>query len=366
MAYPRVKPEHVPHRISGGRIRIGGPSYGIAAEMNDPTGWVWTLLASMDGTHDTSEIVDRVTKLRPDTRPESIRAGLRLLVESGYVEDVGAPDPEELTERDKQRHDRARRFYRWLDLAPRESTWEPQAKLRAARVTVVGVGGTGGVAALALAAGGVGSVHCVDPDIVELSNLSRQVLYTEDDIGRPKADTAVARLQRLNSDITISGERLRISSVDDVVPLADACDVLLLAADRPPEVREWTNHACLATHRPWVDAGYHGPLVQVGVYTPGAGGCRECLRAGAREREAARGMNPDDAPDRGAAVGAAVGATSAGISGYLAAHQVIGLLTDVPPATPGQIQTVNLAALDDPRSFADPRRPDCRACGMPS
>lgn len=74
-----------------------------------------------------------------------------------------------------------------LDLTPRASTWEPQERLRRALVTVIGVGGTGGVAALALAASGVGRLHCVDPDVVELSNLSRQVIYTEDDKRQPAA-----------------------------------------------------------------------------------------------------------------------------------------------------------------------------------
>lgn len=165
-----------------------------------------------------------------------MRAAIAQLVESGYVEDAAAPDPAELTERDKDRYDRARRYFRWLDLAPRASTWEPQVALRRARVTVVGVGGTGGVAALALAASGVGRLHCVDPDVVELSNLSRQVIYTEDDIGVPKVGAALARLRKLNTDIAVSGQRLRIDSVTDVLPLAGSCDVLLLSADQPPEV----------------------------------------------------------------------------------------------------------------------------------
>jgi molybdopterin/thiamine biosynthesis adenylyltransferase len=163
---------------------------------------------------------------------------------------------------------------------------------------VVGIGGPGGVAALALAAAGVGRLHCVDPDVVELSNLSRQVLYTEDDIGVAK-----------------------------------------------------------------VDAGYHGPLVQVGVYVPGEGACWECLHDSSRERQIADGANPYDAPERGTAVASAVGAVPAGISGYLAAHQVIALVTGVPPAEPGVIQAVNLAALDTPFTYRDRPYHPCPACG---
>jgi molybdopterin/thiamine biosynthesis adenylyltransferase len=219
---------------------------------------------------------------------------------------------------------------------------------------------------MALAAAGVGRLHCVDPDVVELSNLSRQVIYTEDDIGVSKAEAAVARLCRLNTDIAVSGQRLRIGSVEDVIPLASGCDVLLLSADQPPEVRVWANRACIAAGRPWVDAGYHGPLVQVGQYVPGTGACWECLHDASRERHAALGAYFGDAPERGAAVGAAVGAVPAGISGYLAAHQVIALVTGVPPAMPGTIQAINLAALDAPFILADPPRRGCPGCATRS
>lgn len=363
MRRPQLKAEHAPYRISGHRIRIGGVSYGIAAEIDDPAGWIWTLLETMDGSSSAARIVDRVVRLHPGESRETVRSGLGQLIESGYVEDAAAQDPVELTERDKERYDRARGYFRWLDMTPRTSTWEPQVRLRNARVTVAGIGGTGGIAALALAAAGVGSLHCVDPDVVELSNLSRQVIYTEGDLGMAKADAAVARLRALNDGITVSGKRLRIESEQDVLPLARDCDVLLLAADEPPEVRAWTNRACLAAGRPWVDAGYHGPLVQVGQYMPGTGACWQCLDDASREQDMALGRNPGDAPWRWAAVGAAVGAVPAGISGYLAAHQVIALLTGVPPAVPGRIQAINLAALDAPFTFTHPPRRDCPACG---
>jgi molybdopterin/thiamine biosynthesis adenylyltransferase len=362
MRRPRLKAEHAPYRIAGHRIRIGGVSYGIAAEIEDPAGWIWILLESLDGTRTPAAVVDRVVGLHPAVSPGDVQAGLDQLVESGYVEDAAAAAPAGLTERDQERYDRTRGYFRWLDLTPRASTWEPQERLRRARVTVVGVGGTGGVAALALAAAGVGRLHCVDPDVVELSNLSRQVIYTEDDIGAPKAEAAVARLSRLNTDITVSGQRLRIGSVADLLPLAGGCDVLLLSADQPPDVRLWANRACIAADRPWVDAGYHGPLVSVGQYVPGTGACWECLHDIQQERHASLGAYFGDAAGRPGAVATAVGAVPAGISGYLAAHQVIALLTGVPPAQPGTIHAVNLAALDAPFVLNDPARRGCPGC----
>ena len=362
MTRPRVKPEHAPYRVADGKIRIGGVSYGLAAELADPDGWVWTMLMAMDGTRDLPRIIEHVSQAHPGQPVARLWRGAEQLLGTGYVEDIAAPVPAGLSDRDIRRHDRALGYFRWLDLAPRESSWDAQARLREARVTILGVGGTGGIAAMALAASGIGRLHCVDPDEVELSNLSRQVIYTEDDLGKPKAEAAVARLRRLNSDIEVTGERLEAASVEDVASLARDCDVLLLSADKPPELRTWTNRACLAAKRPWVDSGYHGPLVQVGAFVPGAGPCWECSRLVDRDSHAGNGANPQDAPHRRDAVSAAVGAVPAGMSGYLAAHLVIALVTGIPAVVPGRIETVNLAALDAPLALAPVPHPECPAC----
>lgn len=361
---PQVKPEHAPHRISGGKIRIGGVSYGIAAEIKDPSGAIWDLLSASDGTRSPDEIIDVVLRAHQGISEDTLRAALNKLLSSGYMENAEASDPPELTERDKERHDRGRRYFRWLDTQPRFSTWEPQVALKRSKVTVVGVGGTGGAAAMALAASGVGTLHCVDPDTVELSNLNRQVLFTEDDIGYPKVDTAVKRLSRLNSDINITGARLRMHCVEDFVALALDCDTLLVTADRPPAVRTWANRACLSVGRQWVDAGYHGPLVSVACYKPGKSACWECLRLTQDEAERREGVYSEDAPHRRHAVAEAVAAPSAGLSGYLAAHAVISLLTGAGSLPPGQIQAINLGALHAPFTFFSPRRQDCPACGI--
>ncbi len=363
MIRPRVKPEHAAYRIAGNRVRLGGLSFGIAAEVEDPTGLAWTLLQAMDGSRSIDEIVRLVAGRYPGETEQSLRGAIETFVESGYIEDWGAADPTELTGRDKERYGRSRAYFRWLDLTPRTSSWEPQIRLRSARVTVIGLGGTGGNAAAALAASGVGYLHCVDRDWVELSNLNRQVLYSEGDIHRPKAEVATARLRDLNSDIDVTGEQAEIGSVADIAALAADCDVLLLCADRPPEINSWANRACLATETPWVATGYHGPLVPVATYVPGNGACYQCLRMTQIENQRRIGARPDDAAGREEAAGNAVAAPSAGISGYLAAHAVLSLLTGIPPATPGRIYSVNLVALDEPFVFSGPRRADCPDCG---
>jgi molybdopterin-synthase adenylyltransferase len=364
MIRPRVKPEHAPFRISGGRIRLGGVSLGIAGEVDDPTGSVWTLLANMDGTRDIDEIVGQVLSRHPEEREENVRHAISVFIESGYIEDAGSPDPDGLSAHEKERYSRSRMYFRWVDMVPRSSTWEPQLALSRAHVTVAGLGGTGGVAALALVASGVGHLHCVDYDSVELSNLNRQVLFSEDDIGVPKVTAALRRLRQLNSNVEITGQHLQINEAADILPLARGCDVLLLAADRPPETRVWANRACLDAKTPWVDAGYHGPLVTVGTYVPGDNGCWECVRF-AHDEKLTRELGPnfEDAEPRKPAVANAVNATSAGMSGILAGQAVISLLTGVPPVTAGQVQTINLVNLNAPFVVSSPRRRDCPGCG---
>lgn len=362
MLRPRVKPEHRPYRLADGRVRLGGTVYGIAAELGDDTGVVWSLLSQLDGSRTREEAAATVARSRPGVPVEELLTAVGDLCDSGYLEDAAAPEPAGLSAAERERYDRSRRFFRWVDLTPRASTWEPQLALKAARVTVVGLGGTGGTAALCLAASGVGRLTLVDADTVVLSNLSRQVVYTEDDLGRAKVAAAADRLGRLNSDVSVRGLRRRVGSVADLAELAADCDVLVLAADEPFGIRGWANRACLATGTPWVDAGYHGPLILVGTYVPGSGGCYECVRAAERDERAAAGTEPvdDTAPFP---LDNAVSAASAGISGCLVAHAAVALVTGVPAPEAGRVQAVNLVALDSPYELVAARRPGCPACG---
>ncbi|MFF5295982.1 HesA/MoeB/ThiF family protein [Paractinoplanes globisporus] len=364
MRRPRVKPEHATFRTADGRIRLGGSVHGIAAEVADTTGAIWTMLRAADGSRTPEEISDVVLAAHPDEQAIAVRAALDQFADAGYLDDAAAPPPPELTERDVERHGSARMFYRWIDLRPGGDGWGPQLRLKRARVVVVGVGGTGGSAALALAGSGVGRLHLVDGDTVELSNLNRQLVFREADIGRPKAEAAVGQLRERNRDIEITGETTRIGGVGDLRRLARVHDVLVLCADQPPEIRSWANRACLDAGTPWVDAGYHGPVPKATAYRPGLGACYECrqssLRATLREIVPAAA----ETLERGAFN--AVIAPTAGLSGHLAAHLALGIITGVPAIESGQRQAVGLLTDADDGTTHCARDPHCFACGEPS
>ena len=218
-------------------------------------------------------------------------------------------------------------------------------------------------AAMALAASGVGRLLLVDGDTVELSNLGRQTLYTETDIGKPKVEAAADRLRLLNQDITIVTQRRRVDTSAEVAALAGDADVLVLCADTPRDLRIRVNQGCLAAGTAWVDAGYHGPLVQASAYVPGESACWECVREVETERHRAVGAVPADTTAT-ATQPNAVNAISAGISGSLAAHLAISLLTGIPDLQYGRVYTVNLIDPSAaPVSHASARRPDCPVCG---
>ncbi|WP_112135493.1 HesA/MoeB/ThiF family protein [Glycomyces dulcitolivorans] len=253
------------------------------------------------------------------------------------------------------------------ELLPRTGSADEQAareRLRHACVVVVGVGGAGGAAALALAAAGVGHLHCVDFDTVELSNLNRQILYTEADIGRPKAEAAVGRLRQRNPGIDVTGESIHIGQIEDFYPLLERRDLLVLGADRPLEVRRWANRATLKTRTPWVDGGYHGPHIMTGGYVPGEGACWECLRLAERRRRDLGTASEDDMLKAlPKAPGHPVISVTAALSGQLMAYWAIALLTGDPAIRPGTVWGVNLMAPGEPPLVDFPPQPDCPACG---
>jgi molybdopterin/thiamine biosynthesis adenylyltransferase len=224
------------------------------------------------------------------------------------------------------------------------------------------VGGVGFTAAEALVREGIGALHLVDPDKVELSNLGRQ--FTEADVGRPKVEAAIARLSELDSSVMLTGQRTRITCAADVVPLAAGCDVLLQTADEPQEIRAWCNRACLqqATGPALVDVGYWGPHAQASTHVPGQGACWECLAAGnAPNRPVNLATHPEDLTAAGRVPHAPSAAVPTMMAGALAAQHVIASITGI-RAVPGGSDVIRLMRLDASRSDIAVSQPCCPVC----
>ena len=157
-----------------------------------------------------------------------------------------------------------------------------QAKLLNARVLLIGAGGLGSPAALYLAAAGVGTLGIVDFDDVDLSNLQRQILHGESWIGKPKVESAAARIRDINPDVKVIPHREPITSANALQIIQDY-DIVLNGSDNFP-TRYLVNDACHFLRKPLVDASIFMFEGQVTIYHPGApeegiepGPCYRCL-----------------------------------------------------------------------------------------
>ncbi len=149
-----------------------------------------------------------------------------------------------------------------------------QRKLLNSKVLLVGAGGLGSPAALYLAAAGVGTLGIVDFDVVDLSNLQRQILHHVHDVGRPKVQSAVEALGDLNPDVKVIPYNEALSSGNALRIFADY-DVVVNGSDNFP-TRYLANDACVLLGKPMVDGSIFKFEGQVSVFVPGHG-CYRCL-----------------------------------------------------------------------------------------
>lgn len=166
-----------------------------------------------------------------------------------------------------------RRYQRHLTLP--EFGVAGQEKLMQASVLIVGAGGLGCPAALYLAAAGVGTIGIIDFDTVDESNLQRQVLYTTDDLGQPKAATAAQRLQRINPHITVHSHPVRLTrtNVLDIIP---AYDLMIDGTDNFA-TRYLVNDACVLAGKINVYGSIYRFEGQATVFAAPGGPCYRCL-----------------------------------------------------------------------------------------
>jgi bacteriocin biosynthesis cyclodehydratase domain-containing protein len=316
---------------------------------------------------DARELVGRLdggtprAELAAEFGAEPVAELLELLSGEGLVEDASAY--EVLTAAERGRYDRQLRYF--ADVAPDGvSAPDCQLRLRGARVVVLGVGGLGSWTAISLACCGVGELTLVDGDAVELSNLNRQVLYTEDDIGRPKAAVAAAALRRFNPGMRVVPVVRTLGAPAEIGAAVRGSSFVVDAADRPAhDIERWVNAACFEERVPYITMSHFPPFARVGpLYVPGETGCFNC-----QERAYRRSYELYDhivEQRRGSPSPAAtLGPVCAFVGGQVAldvVHQLTGLCT---PASKGMVRvfdTRTLAVTDEPV----PRDPDCEVCGF--
>lgn len=152
---------------------------------------------------------------------------------------------------------------------------EGQGKLKSASVLIIGAGGLGTPSATYLAAAGVGRIGIVDFDVIEKSNLHRQVLYSEQDVGKSKADIARKRLLEINPNVSVEVHKVRLDS-SNALEVLGAYDIILDGTDNFP-TRYLVNDACVLLGKPNVYASIFRFDGQASVFYAREGPCYRCL-----------------------------------------------------------------------------------------
>jgi len=235
------------------------------------------------------------------------------------------------------------RYARHLVL--REVGGPGQQKLKAASVLIVGAGGLGSPAALYLAAAGVGTLILVDPDDVDRSNLQRQILYAEGDIGRPKVEAAADRLAALNPHIFIAGGPEAFGA-DNADALVEGVDLVLDGTDSF-EVRYEVNAACVRHGKPLVTGAIGRWTGQVGVFSG-----KPCYRC----------LVPEIPPDAETCVAVGVVGALAGVVGSMMALEAIKLITGAGEPLDGRLLIYDALAAET-RTVRVGADPECPVCG---
>ncbi|HKR04986.1 MAG TPA: ThiF family adenylyltransferase [Bacteroidia bacterium] len=140
-----------------------------------------------------------------------------------------------------------------------EENYTQQKKLQDAHVLIMGIGGIGNFIATALATAGAGKITLVDYDVVEETNLNRQILFSENDIGKNKAEAAAKRLKELNSNCEINCLQKEISSIDEFENLLQVCNgasYIVLSADKPVDLVLWASALCKKYLFKYIKCGY--------------------------------------------------------------------------------------------------------------
>jgi molybdopterin/thiamine biosynthesis adenylyltransferase/rhodanese-related sulfurtransferase len=225
-----------------------------------------------------------------------------------------------------------------------------QLKLLDSKVLLIGAGGLGSPASLYLAAAGVGRVGIVDADVVDESNLQRQIVHSTERLGEAKVDSARRTLEALNPDVEVVTYKERLSSENVERILADGWDVIVDGADNFP-TRYLVNDASVWHGIPVVHGSIYRFEGQVTVFKPGEGPCYRCLFASPPP--------PELAPS--CAEGGVLGVLP-GIIGSLQANEALKLALGIGQPLVGRLLLFDALSAEF-NEVTIRRDPDCPVCG---
>ena len=224
-----------------------------------------------------------------------------------------------------------------------------QKKLLAGKVLIIGAGGLGAPAAMYLAAAGVGTIGIADADVVDLSNLQRQVIHTTNDIGKKKVESAAETMRAINPDVTVNTYYDFVNSTNIMDMIADY-DFILDGTDNFP-TKFLINDACVMANKPFSHAGIIRFKGQLTTVIPHEGPCYRCIF---------KNPPPKDAVPTCKQAGV-IGAMG-GVIGSLQAMEAVKYLTGTGELLSGYLLTYDALKMEFHKVKLPPRGDGCAVC----
>jgi len=311
-----------------------------------------------------SDLPGRIDEIAPDRQSPIVlycAVGERSAIAAADLEDAGYSNVTSLAGGIKQWMDLGlptvsdgglteasrRRYARHIALPQVGATGQQQ--LLDARVLIVGAGGLGSPAALYLAAAGIGAIGLVDDDVVELSNLQRQILHSTSDLGKPKAASGTHRILEMNPQVGVSAHQARLTA-GNAIRILSGYDIVLDGTDNFA-TRYLINDASMHVRIPVVHGSVFRFEGQVAVFKPYETACYRCVFP--------EPPPPGLAPNCGEA---GVLGVLPGVIGTMQATEVLKIILGIGQPLYGQLLTYD--ALDQTiHTVRLVRNPDCPSCG---
>lgn len=331
-------------------------------EIEDADGSLRCLLTLIDGSRTIDEIERDFHAAVPSSGLDVTEA-IKDLDEAGVLIDAA-----EHARLDEYALERFRRNLGFFETYARMSLskYAMQEKIRDCRVTLLGLGGIGSHISLDLLGLGVQDLRVVDFDKVELSNLNRQILYTEADIGQPKVELAVRRLKAYYPAANIEGIQRRLNSADDVYAMVAERDFTICVVDKPRlHMQGWANEAHVRAGVPYAVGSIETQRGLMFMVDPGITGCAECWRLAEADDALTRSLRAQMAPPGDVSTGidiAAFGPLVTTVTAMLVTEFVRYVTGIAPPISAGRLMEIRFGDFMLREAERWSKLPHCPVC----
>lgn len=252
---------------------------GLSINLHDEVKFIYNVCCMMDGATHLDVLKEKISLIYP--REIQFIEDLLTVLDNEYLLEDSFYNVSDTSVDDKERWSKNTEFFGSYCRA-NENKYQKQKSLSTIKVTILGLGGVGSNVLLNLAALGVLNFRIVDFDEVSLSNLNRQILYNETDVGLCKCGIAKSKILQFLPKANIEQFNKKLESEKDVLDIIEGQDVVIAAADIPRDkILDWVNSACVKLKIPYICGGVDSLWATYFSIIPGVSGCMECWKQSA-------------------------------------------------------------------------------------